>query len=1063
MGKNINSFFKNDPLCPPTSADGCAAKVLPSSQPLLPLALDENEMIIPNNNENNTSANRRENCNCPICKIVVKEDDNSICCTMCQTWVHQACLHMDEEEFNALSQPTAEWFCARCRLIKANQITWGEHVGEENIGTWIKSAYATIIGWKKNIFRLPRGKCGSDFIKELTRLINLFVDKTQWERLALSIVHIFIPLMLQKPGAKSKPREHTKYLISRLDRWKSGQLKSLMDEATEIQRRIKIKPQQDKTEANQKAFVNLMLLGKVGDAAKKINNDDAIKGVHQVSNEIREILQQKHPESREAVPEVILPQTSVPPQAVIYEDITAHAVYKIAKNMRGSGGPTQIDSDIWKHFLCSKAYGNAATDLCQAVADMTKILCTEVVHHDCLTEFIACRLVPLDKGETSEGNPGVRPVGVGEVLRRITGKLLLKVIKEDITTAAGPLQTCTGVKAGIEAAIHAMRQVFEDSESEGVLLADAENAFNNLNREAALQNIKELCPPFYQYLHNTYQTAAEMIIPGERNYETIYSEEGSTQGDVGAMGEYGIATKPLINKLSDAINSHECKQAWFADDSSAAGKILELKKWWDLLCQIGPQYGYFPLARKSVLIVKPEFKEMAEEIFFGSEVKITAEGERHMGAVIGSQDFKEAYVTNKVLKWIEDVEELTVIGKEEPQAVYSCFTKAICHRWTYIQRTIPGIDHLFLPLEAAIRKKLIPAIIGRDVSDIERRILALPVRLGGMGIADPTNCSQEFAASTNITANLTRIIINQELDFSNYNHEQVKERIASVKAEKERDLKNELQQIKESVDNKMQRILELSQEKGSGAWLSALPIQSLGYTLNKQEFRDSVCLRYGWNIPNTPSYCQCKAENNLDHALNCKLGGYVGMRHNRVRDLEASLMKEVCHDVQIEPELLPIARDGPPRRGITAEKARLDVAGVGVWGAYEKTYLDIRIMHPNSPTYVNKPIQDVYALHEQEKKRNYNERVLQVERGSFTPIVGSTFGGWGKEAERHHKRIATLIALKKNEEYADVIGHIRTRLRFSLLKSILTAVRGVRGKSRHADPLSSVSFNLIER
>ena len=88
---------------------------------------------------------------------------------------------------------------------------------------------------------------------------------------------------------------------------------------------------------------------------------------------------------------------------------------------------------------------------------------------------------------------------------------------------------------------------------------------------------------------------------------------------------------------------------------------------------------------------------------------------------------------------------------------------------------------------------------------------------------------------------------------------------------------------------------------------------------------------------------------------------------------------------------------------------------------------------------------------------------MQIEKASFTPIVGTTFGGWGKEAERHHKRIATLIAAKKNEEYADVINYIRTRLRFSLLKSILTAVRGVRGKSRVAEPISSISFNLIER
>ena len=186
------------------------------------------------------------------------------------------------------------------------------------------------------------------------------------------------------------------------------------------------------------------------------------------------------------------------------------------------------------------------------------------------------------------------------------------------------------------------------------------------------------------------------------------------------------------------------------------------------------------------------------------------------------------------------------------------------------------------------------------------------------------------------------------------------------------------------------------------------------------------------------------------------------MRHNRVREFEAALMKEVCHNVQIEPELLPLGNDNI-RSGNVAEKARLDVAGVGVWGTYEKTFLDIRIMHPNSPSYANKSIQQVYATHEQEKKRCYNERVLQVERGSFTPIVGSTSGGWGKEADMYHKRIATLIALKRNEEYADVMNYIRTRLRFCLLKSVLTAVRGVRGSLRTASPISTISFNLVGR
>ena len=308
------------------------------------------------------------------------------------------------------------------------------------------------------------------------------------------------------------------------------------------------------------------------------------------------------------------------------------------------------------------------------------------------------------------------------------------------------------------------------------------------------------------------------------------------------------------------------------------------------------------------------------------------------------------------------------------------------------------------------------------------------------------------------------IIYRQETNFNNYKKEEVQERINAVKAEKESRLKEELEKIIDLVDPKMKRNLELAQETGSGAWLSVRPIQSYGYTLNKQEFRDSVCLRYGWNIPNTSSYCECGKENSIDHTLSCKKGGYVIMRHNKVRDLEAELMGEVCHNVQTEPELLPIDENHYLNRSTTAtgERSRPDVSGVGVHGAYDKTFLDIIITHPNCPSNVNKPTDQIYRTKEREKKYKYNERILQIEKASFTPIVGSTFGGWGNEANRHHKRIATLLANKNNENYADVINHIRTRLRFCVLKSVLVAIRGVRGKTRKAAPISSLSFNLID-
>ena len=529
------------------------------------------------------------------------------------------------------------------------------------------------------------------------------------------------------------------------------------------------------------------------------------------------------------------------------------------------------------------------------------------------------------------------------------------------------------------------------------------------------------------------------------------------------MALYGLGIRPLIDNLSETIEKDKCIQVWYADDSSSAGEIKEMKKWWDTLCTKGPKYGYFPLASKTILIVKEAHLPKALETFGNSGVTITIEGERHMGAVIGSEQYKEQYVTNKVDKWIKDIEILAEIAEDEPQAAYASFTKAISHRWTYIQRTIPGIANLFEPLEKTIREKLISAIVGRKISDTERKIFSLPVRLGGMGIYDPTKTADnEFIASTLITTNLTDIICQQERNLDRYDKVGVVAAIKEVRATKIQVQEEQLKEVLDLVGNKMKRILELSQEKGAGSWLTTVPTKSLGFSLNKQEFRDSICLRYGWRVPNTPSHCQCGKKNDGDHALQCPNGGYVKMRHDRLRDLEAEMMHEVCKDVKIEPRLLPLANNDIVDGNIT-ENARADVSGVGVWAPMERTFLDIHVFHPNCKTYVGREVAKVYKEKEQGKKRAYNERIIQVEKGTFTPVVFSTFGGMGQEADRYHKRLAELISEKRHENYSDVVNYIRTRLRFCLLKCILISLRGTRGKvmKERITPISELSFNLI--
>ena len=124
-----------------------------------------------------------------------------------------------------------------------------------------------------------------------------------------------------------------------------------------------------------------------------------------------------------------------------------------------------------------------------------------------------------------------------------------------------------------------------------------------------------------------------------------------------------------------------------------------------------------------------------------------------------------------------------------------------------------------------------------------------------------------------------------------------------------------------------------------GCWLTSLPLKDHGYCLNKQEFRDAICLRYGWSIPNTPLYCGCGAKNSVDHTLICQKGGYVALRHNALRDLNADLQGEVCKDVVIEPKLLPLENE--VIEGTNAERAAPDISSRGVWSTFELTFFNV--------------------------------------------------------------------------------------------------------------------------
>ena len=137
----------------------------------------------------------------------------------------------------------------------------------------------------------------------------------------------------------------------------------------------------------------------------------------------------------------------------------------------------------------------------------------------------------------------------------------------------------------------------------------------------------------------------------------------------------------------------------FADDISGVGKLLFLRVWWDLVNKYGPLLGYYPKASKSWLTVKPQYLHSAKEMFNGTGINITDEGRKHLGAVVGSLEYKEEYMNGKVEGWVSSIRRLSMIARTQPQAAYSCYVKGFTHKFTYFMRTVPDISSLRRPLE----------------------------------------------------------------------------------------------------------------------------------------------------------------------------------------------------------------------------------------------------------------------------------------------------------------------------------------------------------------------------
>ena len=256
-----------------------------------------------------------------------------------------------------------------------------------------------------------------------------------------------------------------------------------------------------------------------------------------------------------------------------------------------------------------------------------------------------------------------------------------------------------------------------------------------------------------------------------------------------------------------------------------------------------------------------------------------------------------------------------------------------------------------------------------------------------------------------------------------------------------------MRDLTELLPASLQRAVSLASEKGSSTWLTVLPLSEHGFALHKGAFPDALALRYGWIPDRLPTKCACGSSFSVEHALCCAKGGFPSIRHKEIRNLTATLLTKVCHEVTTEPELQPVTNEVLTGSTANAQTgAHLDIAANVVWGTFKETYFDVRVFNPHAPS--NSHISPQLA--KQINKRAYEQQIHEIEHATFTPLVLSTAGGLAREATTFYKQLASMLAAKWDQAYSSTLCWLCCHLAFSLLRSSIQAIRGARSSCGHA-------------
>ena len=760
-------------------------------------------------------------------------------------------------------------------------------------------------------------------------------------------------------------------------------------------------------------------------AIRIIASEDSFAGY---GIEVTQALQAKHPPAPDDVTLLAAPDADTPPFQATKEQVME------ALNSFPASSGSGLDGIRPNHLvsLTCKGSGAAGERLKTSITNFCNHVISGRVPEAIRHLFYGASLCALAKKDG-----GIRPIAVGNSLRRLATKVVLSPITAELREQLQPTQLGVGTPAGCEAALRATRAFIEGSNSPKIILKiDLKNAFNTIRRDRILTAVRENIPEAYSLFHQAYG-AESTLYHGRASFS---SATGLQQGDPAGPALFSLTIDELIKSLSAELN------VWYLDDGTmgdTADKVLD-----DL---------------DSLVVGFPELG--AELNGSKCELSFINHTEEQQARII--QLFQLRLPSIKIIP----IDQLDLLGSpltdagvprllEEKQSILECITSRLeqidahpalillknCFampKLMYILRTSTAykFPESLKALDESIRKSL-TGITNTDISETSWQQARLPVRFGGLGVRTSEHLSAcAFLASHYTTEGLVARILGPVNLDRRPDPEDALARWQRLVGESppptdktRQKAWDELvctQQFSQLLDNADQvaraRLLAAKMEE-SGAWLHALPTPTLGTLMDDECLRIAVALRVGARICEQHR-CRCGAAVDVlgHHPLSCRYSAGRRPRHAALNDVIKRALSTAGIPSNLEPPGLDRG-DGRRPDGMTVFPFKNGKSLV--WDATcSDTFAATHILHSAvRPAYAA----NLAETNEVAKYRNLSERFI------FQPIAMETTGVFGNTTRTFLKELGRRMASETGDKREG--AWLRQRVSFAVARGNMQCI-----------------------